>query len=245
MSIAEKLETVAENQQKLYNAGALDYSPQETVSGTVFNISDILPIEHNIAVNVSGTEDLSTVHLYKGGKNLFNNDFSLIKEVTYITSSGAVGTRWGYEIYLPIGTYTINPFAKNSFNELYIYGCVVDANNNRKQTVNIVAGTLLSTITFTIESEYRLLIFDGWTSDKAHAEKFFSMVDIQLEVGETATEYESYVEPAVYDVQADGTVEGVNSIYPNTTLYTDTEGVIVEATYYQDGRKVKENQVIE
>jgi hypothetical protein len=48
------------------------------------------------------------------------------------------------------------------------------------------------------------------------------------------------VEPIMYDVQADGTVEGVKSLYPNTTLYTDTNGAVIDCTYYQDGRKVKE-----
>jgi hypothetical protein len=36
---------------------------------------------------------------------------------------------------------------------------------------------------------------------------------------------------------ADGTVEGVVSIYPNTTLLTDTTGVLVKAEYNRDLNK--------
>jgi hypothetical protein len=66
---------------------------------------------------------------------------------------------------------------------------------------------------------------------------------LQVELGTTPTEYEPYIEPTVYDVNADGTVEGVTSLYPSTTLYTDTQGAVIDCTYYQDGKKVKENLI--
>ena len=55
--------------------------------------------------------------------------------------------------------------------------------------------------------------------------------------------WEPYIEPTNYPIAADGTVEGVTSIYPNMTINTDTQGVVVEANYYQDGKKVKENLI--
>ena len=60
---------------------------------------------------------------------------------------------------------------------------------------------------------------------------------------DTPTEYEPYIEPIMYDVPADGVVEGVTSLYPSTTLYTDTQGAVIDCTYYQDGKKVKENLI--
>lgn len=66
----------------------------------------------------------------------------------------------------------------------------------------------------------------------------FVMSNIQLEVGETDTEYEPYKEPVEYTVNADGTVEGVKSIAPTTTLMTDTEGVLIEVEYNKDANKV-------
>ena len=65
----------------------------------------------------------------------------------------------------------------------------------------------------------------------------------QLEVGTTQTSYESYKEPTSYTPNADGTVEGVKGIYPNTTLLTDTSGVLVECEYNKDTNKVIENLV--
>ena len=63
----------------------------------------------------------------------------------------------------------------------------------------------------------------------------------QIEYGLSQTEYEPYIEPTIYDVSSSGIVEGVTSLYPSTTLYTDTSGAVINCTYYQDGRKVKEN----
>ena len=55
--------------------------------------------------------------------------------------------------------------------------------------------------------------------------------DIQIELGSTATDYEPYITPTDYTPNADGTVNGVTSLYPNTTLMTDTDGVIIDCEY--------------
>lgn len=57
--------------------------------------------------------------------------------------------------------------------------------------------------------------------------------NIQLEIGLTATDYEPY-NSATFTPTADGTVNGVTSLYPNTTLMTDTDGVIIDCEYYKD-----------
>lgn len=61
--------------------------------------------------------------------------------------------------------------------------------------------------------------------------------NIQLELGSTATEYEPYITPTEYTPTADGIVEGVLNLYPNTTLMTDTEGVIIDCEYNRDINK--------
>lgn len=66
--------------------------------------------------------------------------------------------------------------------------------------------------------------------------------DIQLELGTTATDYEPYKEYAEYTPTADGTVEGVTSLYPSTTLTTDTNGVMIDCEYYKD---IDVNDIIE
>ena len=67
----------------------------------------------------------------------------------------------------------------------------------------------------------------------------FSWKDIQIEAGNTATEYEPFKEPIPCNApNADGTVESVPSLYPTTTLLTDTEGVTITAEYNKDLNKV-------
>jgi hypothetical protein len=55
---------------------------------------------------------------------------------------------------------------------------------------------------------------------------------VQLEEGTTATEYEPYKEPVTY---AQG--EPITSIYPCTTLMTDTAGAFMDVTYNRDLNK--------
>lgn len=77
--------------------------------------------------------------------------------------------------------------------------------------------------------------------------------NIQIELGTTATAYTPYVPDltavkviksnasgeavAEYTPTADGIVEGVTSLYPNTTLMTDTEGVLIDCEYNRDINK--------
>ena len=58
-----------------------------------------------------------------------------------------------------------------------------------------------------------------------------------LQVGEGATPYEPYKEPITYTPNADGTVEGVKSIYPSTTLVPSEHGVLVDCGYNRDLNK--------
>lgn len=59
---------------------------------------------------------------------------------------------------------------------------------------------------------------------------------LQIEVGENVTEQEPY-NGTTYPVSADGTVEGVKSIYPCTTLMTDTAGAVIDCNYNRDLNK--------
>lgn len=66
-----------------------------------------------------------------------------------------------------------------------------------------------------------------------------SFRDIQLEAGTTATPYEPHIEPTTYAVEADGTVKGIMSLYPSTTLITDNRAII-ECEYNRDINKAFE-----
>lgn len=61
--------------------------------------------------------------------------------------------------------------------------------------------------------------------------------NFQIELGGVATDYEP-VNVTEHTPNEDGTVEGVMSVYPVTTLMTDTDGIIIDATYNKDANKV-------
>lgn len=56
----------------------------------------------------------------------------------------------------------------------------------------------------------------------------------QIEVGAAATAYEPYTPPTEYTPAADGTVSGVLTLDPVTTLTTDSAGAVLEAEYSRD-----------
>lgn len=57
--------------------------------------------------------------------------------------------------------------------------------------------------------------------------------DVQLELGSTATAYESY-QGQNYTPNSDGSVSNVKSLSPITTLLTNNVGAIIDCTYNQD-----------
>ena len=62
----------------------------------------------------------------------------------------------------------------------------------------------------------------------------------QIEVGAAATAYELYTTPTEYIPAADGTVSGVLTLDPVTTLTTDSAGAVLEAEYSRDVNKAFE-----
>lgn len=59
----------------------------------------------------------------------------------------------------------------------------------------------------------------------------------QIEVGDVTTAYEPYIPPEEYTPAADGTVAGVLTLDPVTTLTTDSAGAVLEAEYSRDVNK--------
>ena len=66
-----------------------------------------------------------------------------------------------------------------------------------------------------------------------------------LEIGDIATKFEKYKEPATYNPSADGFVPGVTSVSPTMTIMTDTPGVTVECEYIVDTKNYIDNKIAE
>lgn len=227
------------------------------VHGEIVSMTDVSPIEHTLEVKVSSATvtDFSVVTLSAYGKNLFNNDTSLVKNVTYQSADGNVyNTDGGYEIHLPAGIYTLSLVDKslqgseffytrvNDKNGNYIADCMRDKNGAVKQDAYIITNNVIHTpITYHINDGDVIYIFDAVGQGATAAKPKFERVDFQLEAGEKATEYEPYKAPITYPIKFGGTVKGVKSIYPCTTLMTDTSDVGIICEYNKDINKVIEN----
>jgi hypothetical protein len=71
----------------------------------------------------------------------------------------------------------------------------------------------------------------------ARIKKIPKYVEIPVSVGDTIT-FEDIESESGYEVYQLGTVDGVTSIAPSTTLTTDAEGALIECEYNKDANKV-------
>ena len=128
-AVNEIAEAVINNEENIKTINEKTYSKQEantlfsnalkgTAVGDAVRIDDISPIAHEMAVKVSGVNDVSVIKVQRYGKNLFENDTS--KLVPCVGGDGS--NRLGYEFYLPTGTYVAT--AENKGQQNYIYSFI-------------------------------------------------------------------------------------------------------------------------
>lgn len=208
-------------------------------SGEVVALKDVSPIEHNLKVEISGVDNPEAVKITTMGANLFDvsktkdnsgNDYETYDAATNtIIAHGNNHAAWDalgiLTPLLPAGTYTM--FKGNGYrSEL----CAFSVNN-------AVIGKFTNynynqKITFTVGEPFYLTIkyILGASSYPCSA----SAKDFMLLAGDVSeAEYEPYKEPTEY---AYG--EEIKSIYPSTTLMTDTAGAIMTVEYNKDANKV-------
>ena len=147
------------------------------------------------------------------GKNLF--DFQQgVSLITYTTSAGAVAEKYGYDIHLPAGTYTMNAYGTHTSS--YVYGMVTDADGNTKKSCSLVVGASYTKQTVTIEDGDIIKIYNGVaisTTTIQASNAVFARFDIQIEVGNTATAFEAYHGDAFGVGEDIPALEGVNCLY--------------------------------
>lgn len=183
--------------------------------------------------------DLTDVKVMKLGKNLFDKD-NPNKINGYFSADGdsispAPTTRSIYLACKPNTAYTASKitsarFALGFTSEVPAGGVEV----NGVAFSNSGATTLTSTSP--ADAKYLVVWFYHQTYDTGITEDEI-MNTIQVELGSAATEYEAYIPAVKYTPESDGTVDGVMSLYPNTTLMTDTAGAIIDCGYNRDINK--------
>lgn len=210
-------------------------------SGSAILIDDISPVAHNMGVKISSNTvtDLTAVKVSRCGKNLFDNnklsDWGLtLSDGKYTGDVGLLNEKTLFSSFKSNTRYTISVKASNLSKSSATLLIIINYTDGTNQTVIRVNSTTESVYSFTSTANANKSIsnitstfYEGDTINIAY---------IQIEEGTTATEYEPY-EGAEYTPTADGTVNGVTSLYPNTTLMTDTEGVIIDCEYNRDINK--------
>lgn len=215
---------------------ALANALKGTVTGMgAVRMDDVSPVEHEIALRLASDTitDFSDVTVTGCGKNLFDKENAANLLDGYV--SGA-------------GVYTVSFAGEKSF----VFKCTPNTDyvvSKRWGATNRIAGfsaipTITTAGTFIGEyndrtsysfnsgtAEYIVVWYFNNSGEKYTNEEM--LASIQLEYGTTATVYEPYM-GAEYTANADGTVNGVLSVSPMTTLTADTDSVVVTATYNKD-----------
>ena len=183
-------------------------------------------------ITVTKEVDLSTVTVSRYGKNWFNNE--AVKLNRTITSRGEFGAEDGsilYHSYTDVLPNTTYVFSWN-YSAKSIQGGRISYFDKNKTWIN--STWISKSFTFTTPQNCYYIqksfsIHDSGT--QAVTETDLIGLEIQLELGSTATEYEPYQKQTA-TANADGTVEGITSISPSMTICTDSNsGVEIECTY--------------
>lgn len=96
---------------------------------------------------------------------------------------------------------------------------------------------LQKSISFTpSENIYRLTLYSSNTSGNGTSDTA-TFSNIQLEVGNVATDFEEHKGVQTLTPNADGTVEGITSLAPTMTLHTNNADVVIHCEYNRDTNK--------
>ena len=207
------------------NSNASDYNEPHTISNIQIEYGE------KATTYTPYVPDLTAVKVSRCGKNLLDiqNPLSTAKDpiITYnsITATKDLANAT-YQVFLVAGDYTIS-FIKSSYASLTITDSSGNVIYNVGSSNNVnYTFSLLSNDTLKFKIGFGRFVESGITS--------ITVSNVQLELSSTATYYEPYITPTDYTPTADGTVNGVKSLYPNTTLMTDTNGIIIDCDYYKD-----------
>ena len=217
-----------------------------SASGVAVRADGVSPVEHSMGVRLTSDAitDFSNVTLKKCGKNLidYKNDFETV------AMSG--NNRYAIDIqqHIPADNVVTLSYGIKDMNSIpeyfYFYSDDPDITekNNNSTTIYLTTVDKITQqkLTFKIRDGYiyRMYYRNNNTTVSAFQNWLNKFEYMQVEVGESATDYEPYIEPITHAVNADGTVDDVVPFCPTTTLLTDTEDVQINCEYNKDLNKV-------
>lgn len=191
--------------------------------------------------------DLTAVKVSRCGKNVLNPSLYLntatFQGITYTTNGDTITLTGTAIVSSYVNIFSSNPdgviplpsILQNKKIKLYAYGnsYTVELLIRKTTGVGTVSANTNQSIDTTGATGFSIRC--RFASGNTYNDSIKFM--ITEEGVENNTEYEPYIAPTEYTPAADGTVEGITSLYPNTTLMTDTEGVLINCEYNRDINK--------
>lgn len=250
MNLLEKLELVAENQVEVYEAGAETFGASETRQGVgQIVLENVHPQEHDIIVSVPETKNIldvtdGTILLNSSKHSAYPQMILPIKDIfnKYLTLSMEVeDCKFNTNFHLSIYVYT---GAGTAIENFYTHGFDFVFKPGAKLVVRPFRVTEFYEYT---EESFLYVTFD--TNDDLSDDSFIKFKNIQLEFGETATEYEPCIDLAKLTVSngtqvinfTENCTASIKSISPKTTLTLNKSDVKLTADYFVDQTVIKNN----
>ncbi len=219
-----------------------------SISGKIVSARDVSPLTHTLGIKISGVEEPQKVTLTRLGKNLLPYPFTDKSKseygVSYTVSDGKLllsGTASGYTTFnfgtlsglCPDTDYCYSGFenGKNIMALVTVYDSGGSAIATLSANPEYEGSKYITFNTGDYPAGHRYMLSVKRSSD---GKQMSGVIKPQLETGTTPTDYESYAAPAHFKPDASGTVSGVPSLCPSTTVMTDNKGAQITLDYNVD-----------
>ena len=212
--------------------------------GEAVRVDDASPVEHIVNVKVEHT-DPTSVKVTRCGKNLI--DFSKVVFNGCVVKDNGVQAQFTNLYYMELGLPYLIDLVQNNDGKTLTFSVanpVVDARIVlvvMYEDGTYVANTsYTNAVSLTIDNLNRTvskILVRPLSRPTKFTDTTTIINDLQLELSETATAFDGYKGVETYTPNADGTVEGITSLSPTMTLFTDTEGAVIHCEYNKDTNK--------
>lgn len=200
-------------------------------------------MENSLDIIVSVlANSFSGVAVTVGGKNLFNLE-TLVQKV--LNKEGSWNKSSYYVVSIPFKPNTKYYLKCNGTRTteggVTIVSVKYEVNTSIQDAVGIANTTWGAERAVTTDETGNIYFGFAGTGAVVPSENIvrtqFEAAMLQIEEGATATEYEPYIEPVIYTANADGSVDGVKSIYPSTSVSVEDASTVVNIEYNRDINK--------
>lgn len=207
--------------------------------GAIVSVNDVSPIEHNVGVKLTSKNLYApTLRDFKHNgitavKNN-NNTYTIngtASEIIYIHVGEVLSCEKGKTYYFSGGTANIFLAYQlrnngSGVDTIRVEDRVQSGNATNWNEVNVVIVIPKGTVADNVIIKPMISLFDNTPYTPYIAD--FSGVNV------TRCGKNLFDKNQTVTANADGTVEGLTSLSPNMTLYTDNDGAIVNCQYYRD-----------